>query len=80
LTSSSSHGKVNRRGRLVIPSKIKRSLKIGSTVRLKEKQGKLEIIPVPDPLDKLRGSAKAHGNAKELDELAEAFLKEKAFK
>jgi AbrB family looped-hinge helix DNA binding protein len=77
---SSSLVRVDERGRIVIPSQIKKRLKIGSTVRLEEKGGRLEVIPVSDPLKNLKGSAKARVNAKQLDELAESMLIKKALK
>jgi bifunctional DNA-binding transcriptional regulator/antitoxin component of YhaV-PrlF toxin-antitoxin module len=72
--------KVDERGRLVIPSKMKKRLKIGSTVRLEEKAGKLEVIPVSDPLKNLEGSAKARITAKKLDELAESIIMKEALR
>lgn len=72
--------RVDERGRLVIPSQIKKRLKIGSTVRLEVRNGKLELMPVPDPLKKLKGSAKARITAKQLDELAESTLKNESFR
>jgi AbrB family looped-hinge helix DNA binding protein len=75
----SSLAKVDERGRLVIPSQIKKRLKIGSTVRLQEKDGRLELIPVSDPLKKLKGSAKARITSKQLDELAESIITKEAF-
>ncbi len=77
---SSSLVKVDERGRIVIPSQMKKRLKIGSTVRLEEKEGRLEVIPVSDPLKNLKGSAKAHVNAKQLDELAESIVMKEALK
>ena len=77
---SSSLARVDKRGRLVIPSKIKKHLKIGSTVRLHEKEGKLEITPIPDLLKKLEGSARARVTAKQLDELAESIVIDESFK
>ena len=70
-SSSYSLAKVDKRGRLVIPSELKKRLKMGSTVRLREKDGKLEVIPITDPLKKLQGSAKARITSSELDEIAE---------
>lgn len=75
----SSIARVDKRGRLVIPSKLKKRLKIESAVRLQEKDGKLELTPISDPLRKLEGSAKVRITAKELDELAESIVKKEAF-
>lgn len=79
-SSSTLVARVDKRGRLVIPSKMKRHLKIGSTVRLQEIDGKLEVIPIADPLKKLEGSAKARISAKQLDELAESIVTNESFK
>jgi AbrB family looped-hinge helix DNA binding protein len=76
----SSLAKVDERGRLVIPSEIRRHLRIGSTVRLQEKEGKLELIPVSDPLKNLKGSVKMRVTAKQLDELAESILRKEALR
>ena len=76
----SSLARVDKRGRLVIPSRIKKRLKIGSTVRLQERDGKLELTPATDPLKKLKGSAKARVSAKQLDELAESIAVKESFK
>ncbi|MFI5421998.1 MAG: hypothetical protein ACHQ1H_13620 [Nitrososphaerales archaeon] len=59
---------------------MKKNLKIGSAVRLREKNGKLEVIPIPDPLKKLECSAKAHVSAKQLDELSESIVIDESFK
>jgi len=81
LTKSlSTIARVDRRGRLVIPAKLKKKLKIGSAVRLKEKDGKLELTPIADPLKKLEGSAKVRVTARELDHLAEVILSKEALK
>ncbi len=77
---SSSLARVDKRGRLVIPSRIKKRLKIGSTVRLQEKEGKLELIPISDPLKKLEGSAKARVTAKQLDTLTESIVTKESFR
>lgn len=77
---SSSLARVDERGRLVIPSRVKKRLKIGSTVRLREKNGRLEVIPVLDPLKNLEGSAKARITAKALDELAESIIARESFR
>ena len=79
-SSSGSIARVDKRGRLVIPSRMKKHLKIGSTVRLQEKDGKLEIIPIVDPFEKVEGSAKAHVSAKQLDELSESIVTNESFK
>ena len=76
----SSLARVDKRGRLVIPSVIKKRLKIGSTVRLQERDGKLELTPAADPLKKLKGSAKARVSPKQLDELAESIAVRESFK
>lgn len=76
----SSLAKVDERGRLVIPSDIRKHLGIGSTVRLQEKNGKLELTPVSDPLKNLEGSLKTRLSAKQLDELAESILKKEALR
>ncbi len=77
---SSSLARVDKRGRLVIPSRIKKRLKIGSIVRLQEKEGKLELIPISDPLKKLEGSAKARVTAKQLDTLTESIVTKESFR
>ena len=65
---------------MVIPSRIKKRLKIGSTVRLQEKEGKLELIPVLDPLKKLEGSTKTRVTSRQLDELSESDVTKESFK
>jgi len=77
---SSSLARVDKRGRLVIPSRIKKRLKIGTTVRLREKDGKLELIPISDPLKKLEGSARSRLTSRQLDELAESSVTKESFK
>ena len=49
-------------------------------MRLQEKDGKLEIIPIVDPFEKVEGSAKAHVSAKQLDELSESIVTNESFK
>lgn len=71
--------RIDERGRLVIPSQVKKRLKIGSTVRREEKDGKLELTPVLDSLKNLKGSAKARITSKQLDELAESIITKEAF-
>lgn len=66
--------KLDRRGRLTLPAEVRDGLKIGSLVLLKECEGKLEIIPIADPLEKLRGSSKVSILAEELDELSESMV------
>ena len=77
---SSSLARVDKRGRLVIPSRIKKRLKIGTTVRLREKDGKLELIPISDSLKKLEGSARSRLTSRQLDELAESSVTKESFK
>ena len=72
--------RVDERGRLVIPAELRKRVKIGSTVKLEEKGGKLEVIPISDPLKKLEGSAKARITARKLDELAESIIMKEALR
>jgi bifunctional DNA-binding transcriptional regulator/antitoxin component of YhaV-PrlF toxin-antitoxin module len=72
--------KLDRRGRLTLPAKLKRRLKIGSLVRLEERVEGVVIVPIRDPLEELKGSAKARVSEEELDELAESMVSREALK
>jgi len=45
--------KVDERGRIVIPSEIRKKMGIRKTVRLHIEEGKIILEPAEDPLDKL---------------------------
>ncbi len=45
--------RVDRRGRIVIPSEVRRSLGIGRVVRLKVEEGRIVLEAVKDPVEKL---------------------------
>ncbi len=45
--------RVDRRGRIVIPSEVRRSLGIGRVVRLRVEEGRIVLEAVKDPLEKL---------------------------
>jgi bifunctional DNA-binding transcriptional regulator/antitoxin component of YhaV-PrlF toxin-antitoxin module len=72
--------KLDRRGRLTLPAKLKRRLKIGSLVRLEERVEGVVIVPIRDPLEELKGSARARVSEEELDELAESMVSREALK
>lgn len=72
--------RVDDRGRLTLPASMKKRLKIGSLVRVEEKADRLEIVPLRDPLEKLKGSARARVSAERLDELAERKVTRQALK
>jgi bifunctional DNA-binding transcriptional regulator/antitoxin component of YhaV-PrlF toxin-antitoxin module len=72
--------KLDRRGRLTLPAKLKRRLKIGSLVRLEERAEGVVLVPIRDPLEELKGSAKARVSEEELDELAESMVSREAIK
>jgi bifunctional DNA-binding transcriptional regulator/antitoxin component of YhaV-PrlF toxin-antitoxin module len=72
--------RLDRRGRLTLPAKLKRRLKIGSLVRLEERAEGVVIVPIRDPLEELKGSAKARVSEEELDELAESMVSREALK
>lgn len=45
--------KVDDKGRLVLPLKVRRELKIRNVVRIDMERGKLILTPVEDPLESL---------------------------
>ncbi len=45
--------RVDRRGRIVIPSEVRRSLGIGRVVRLRVKEGRIVLEAVKDPVERL---------------------------
>jgi len=65
---------VDERGRIVIPKKVRDSLKIGRRVRMKVEGNKIVIEPIEDPLDKLtslvKGSKLSSDRAGEIGRIA----------
>ncbi len=45
--------RVDRRGRIVIPSEVRRSLGIGRVVRLRVREGRIILEAVKDPVERL---------------------------
>lgn len=45
--------RVDRRGRIVIPSEVRQSLGIGRVVRLRVKEGRIVLEAVKDPVERL---------------------------
>lgn len=61
--------KLDKRGRLVIPSEFRS--RVGTYVEVREEEGKLVLIPVPDPLHDLIGRVSRAKPLKGLGEAAE---------
>ncbi len=72
--------RLDERGRLTLPMKVKKRLEVGSLVRLEERAEGLVIVPIRDPLEELKGSAKARLSAERLEELAERTVAREALK
>lgn len=72
--------RVDKRGRITLPSEVKKRMKMGSLLRLEEKGDRLELIPVTDPLERLKGLAKARASSEVLDELAENLIGKEALR
>jgi AbrB family looped-hinge helix DNA binding protein len=73
--------KLDKKGRLTLPAEVKRRLNIRTLVRLEDRGDRLEIVPVQDPLEKLKGSAKIHiSSSEELDELAEKIVSKESLR
>lgn len=67
--------KWDRRGRLVLPAKIRKSLD-SNLLLLKKTKKSIELIPLPDPKS-LRGKYKINGEMIEIEELQEKRLLER---
>ncbi|KPV64601.1 MAG: hypothetical protein AOA66_0033 [Candidatus Bathyarchaeota archaeon BA2] len=62
--------KLDERGRLVIPSEFRS--KVGTSyMEVREEEGKLVLVPVPDPLHDLMGKVSRAKPLKDLGEAAE---------
>ncbi len=46
--------RVDERGRVLIPSKVRRELGIGRAVLMRVEEGRIVLEPVKDPVDSLR--------------------------
>lgn len=72
--------RVDERGRVTLPSELRKKLRVGRLVKLEVSEGKIVITPVENPLEKLKGTAGAVVTGEELDELAERLLGREALK
>jgi len=74
--------KVDTKGRIVIPSKIRRELGISNVVKIRVERGEITLKPVEDPLKSLeklviKGTKDVEGEIKRLRKTAEReFLTE----
>jgi AbrB family looped-hinge helix DNA binding protein len=68
--------KYDKRGRLVIPAKIRKSLN-SNFLLMKKTNDHIELIPLSDPKS-LRGKYKISGKMIEIEELQEKRLLERA--
>jgi len=74
--------KVDTKGRIVIPSKIRRELGIRNVVKIRVERGEITLKPVEDPLKSLeklviKGTKDVEGEIKRLRKTAEReFLTE----
>ena len=70
--------RVDRRGRIVIPSEVRRSLGIGRVVRLKVEGGRIVLEAVKDPVEKLADLViKAPSSEEVVEERFEKTLEER---
>jgi AbrB family looped-hinge helix DNA binding protein len=71
--------RVDRRGRIVIPSEVRRSLGIGRVVRLRVEEGRVVLETVEDPIEKLvRLVISAPSSEEVVEEQFERMLEEQA--
>jgi DNA-binding transcriptional regulator/RsmH inhibitor MraZ len=62
----------DKRGRLVLPAKIRKSLD-SNLLFVRKTKNRIELIPLPDPKS-LRGKYKIEGELTEIEELQEKKL------
>lgn len=65
----------DKRGRLVLPAKIRKSLD-SNLLFVRKTKDRIELIPLPDPKS-LRGKYKVEGKLIEIEELQEKKLLER---
>jgi AbrB family looped-hinge helix DNA binding protein len=71
--------KVDRRGRITLPKKLRKTLGIGEKVLIVNMGGHLQIIPLPsDPFEALEGTLSINKSFKELRKQAELVAEEGA--
>lgn len=75
--------KVDEKGRVVIPSNIRKQLKIKNTVKISVKEGEITLKPIEDPLTSLeklvvRGTTDVEKEIRRLRRAAESELQKEA--
>lgn len=75
--------KVDRKGRIIIPSKIRKELHIENIVKIMVEEGKVTVKPVEDPLRSLeklvvKGTRDVETESRRLREIAERQLLKEA--
>lgn len=75
--------RVDQKGRVVIPSKIRKQLNIKNIVKISVKEGEIALKPVEDPLKSLeklvvKGTTDVEKDIRRLRRVAERELKEEA--
>ena len=74
---------MDRKGRIVIPSKIRRQLKIKNMVKIAVKEGEITLRPLEDPLKRLerlvvKGTTDVEKEIRRLRRVAETELQKEA--
>jgi len=75
--------KVDEKGRVVIPSQIRKQLKIKNTVKISVKEGEITLKPMEDPLTSLeklvvKGTTDVQKDIRRLRRVAERQLQKEA--
>ena len=75
--------KIDRKGRIVIPSKIRKEMGLGNIVKIKVEEGRITLKPVEDPLVSLetlvtKGTRDVEMEIRRLREVAERRLLKEA--
>lgn len=75
--------KVDEKGRVVIPSHIRKQLKIKNTVKISVKEGEITLKPMEDPLTSLeklvvKGTTDVEKDIRRLRRVAERQLQKEA--
>jgi len=75
--------KVDEKGRVVIPSQIRKQLKIKNTVKISVKEGEITLKPMEDPLTSLeklvvKGTTDVEKDIRRLRRVAERQLQKEA--
>lgn len=75
--------KVDKKGRIIIPSKVRKELGIGNIVKIRVEEGEVALKPVEDPLKSLeklviKGTTDVENDIRRLHETAERRLLKEA--